>query len=99
MDPDNFRDLGQLWQSWGGIWGGAFNDPIHFEYPGFKQSGSPDTALPSPKTHRIAEAADFIISFIPYIGATELAAELLKLGYPESKVLQFLSGPFSYLAK
>jgi len=29
-------DVGAYWQGQGGIWGGAFNDPIHFEYPGFK---------------------------------------------------------------
>jgi hypothetical protein len=23
--------LGKLWESWGGTWGGRFNDPIHFE--------------------------------------------------------------------
>jgi len=22
---------GKLWESWGGRWGGRFNDPIHFE--------------------------------------------------------------------
>jgi hypothetical protein len=100
MDPGNFADLGQVWQSWGGVWGGAFNDPIHFEFPGFKQEiRTADTALPDAKTHPIAEAADFIISFVPYIGMTELAAELLKLGYPESKILQFMSGPIAYMFK
>jgi hypothetical protein len=33
------------------------------------------------------------------IGATELAATLLQLGYPESQVLQFLSGPAEYIAR
>lgn len=23
--------LGELWESWGGRWGGRFRDPIHFE--------------------------------------------------------------------
>jgi hypothetical protein len=27
-------DVGALWQSWGGIWGGR-KDEVHFEYPGF----------------------------------------------------------------
>jgi D-alanyl-D-alanine carboxypeptidase len=41
MGPDmdaNLADLGQVWTSWGGIYGGQFNDPIHFEYPGFPHS-------------------------------------------------------------
>jgi D-alanyl-D-alanine carboxypeptidase len=45
---DWLPQLGHLWQSWGGVWGGTFNDPIHFEYPGFpKQAPHPkawDTA-------------------------------------------------------
>jgi hypothetical protein len=34
-------DVGALWESWGGIWGGhphkrgSGYDPVHFEYPGF----------------------------------------------------------------
>ena len=34
MESD-LTDLGHVWESWGGIWGGHFKDPIHFEYPGF----------------------------------------------------------------
>lgn len=29
------NELGTLWESWGGVWGGRFNDEVHFEYPGF----------------------------------------------------------------
>jgi len=36
MESD-LADLGQVWESWGGVWGGHFKDPIHFEYPGFTQ--------------------------------------------------------------
>jgi len=34
MESDH-NDLGHVWESWGGVWGGHFKDPIHFEYPGF----------------------------------------------------------------
>lgn len=27
---DNNDALGRLWESWGGLWGGRFRDPIHF---------------------------------------------------------------------
>ena len=30
-DAQLLRQLGAVWESWGGIWGGRFNDPIHFE--------------------------------------------------------------------
>lgn len=29
--PEVLRGLGALWESWGGRWGGRFDDPIHFE--------------------------------------------------------------------
>lgn len=29
--PERLKDLGHVWESWGGRWGGRFNDPIHFE--------------------------------------------------------------------
>ena len=30
LDLDALRELGHLWESWGGVWGGRFKDPIHF---------------------------------------------------------------------
>jgi LAS superfamily LD-carboxypeptidase LdcB len=29
--PAQLAAMGQLWESWGGRWGGRFGDPIHFE--------------------------------------------------------------------
>lgn len=30
--PREYQEaFGRLWESWGGRWGGRFNDPIHFE--------------------------------------------------------------------
>jgi len=33
---EGLADLGDYWESLGGVWGGRFNDPVHFEYPGWK---------------------------------------------------------------
>jgi hypothetical protein len=30
-DPDQLVQMGAVWESWGGRWGGRFGDPIHFE--------------------------------------------------------------------
>jgi hypothetical protein len=87
------QELGSLWASWGGTWGGA-GDPVHFELPGASASHRI-----SPSTHTIAEAADFILSFVPGVGEVELGAALLHLGYPQSQVLEFLSGPLSYISQ
>src|SRR5260370_7963043 len=41
MTDANLRDLGQVWTGWGGACGRVFDDPIHFQFPGF-----PPTPLP-----------------------------------------------------
>lgn len=32
-DDDLLPELGAIWEEAGGIWGGRFNDPVHFESP------------------------------------------------------------------
>lgn len=31
LSEDQLAGLGALWRRMGGVWGGSFNDPIHFE--------------------------------------------------------------------
>lgn len=95
MRPIDFADLGQVWQGWGGVWGGQFNDQIHFEYPGFTHVRA--GALPQEeKPTNIAVAADLVLSFAPGLGEAELAAELLHLGFRNSEVFKFLASPVEY---
>lgn len=86
-------ELGRVWQEMGGTWGGP-RDPIHFELPGASASHRI-----SPTTHSIAEAVDFVLGFVPGIGAVQLASSLVHLGFPQSQVLEFLAGPLSYITK
>jgi hypothetical protein len=82
-------DLGQVWESWGGTWGGA-RDPVHFELPGASQKHQ----------HRnIALGADLVLGLVPGISEVELAASLASLGFPRSEILQFLSSPISYVTQ
>ena len=55
MESD-LADLGQVWESWGGIWGGHFKDPIHFEFPGFSAPRELSTK---------AHVANIAASFLP----------------------------------
>jgi LAS superfamily LD-carboxypeptidase LdcB len=32
-DKRYLKEMGEVWESWGGRWGGRFKDPIHFEAP------------------------------------------------------------------
>jgi D-alanyl-D-alanine carboxypeptidase-like protein len=31
LDPPVYQEAGELWEHWGGTWGGRFKDPIHFD--------------------------------------------------------------------
>lgn len=100
-------DVGAYWESLGGTWGGA-RDPVHFELPGASAAakanyeaaggavGAPQRAE-STLTKGIGAAADAILALVPGMGAVELAAALASLGFPDSEVAQFLSGPVEYL--
>jgi len=35
---EDLVDVGEYWESLGGIWGGRKGDDVHFEYPGFRQA-------------------------------------------------------------
>jgi D-alanyl-D-alanine carboxypeptidase len=96
-DGTNLADLGAVWQSWGGVWGGTFGDPVHFEFPGF---AAPQTAAAHSRscgtgTSLISQAADLVLGFVPGIGEVELVATLVGLGFPRSKVLRWLSSPIT----
>jgi len=63
---ESLTDLGYTWQQAGGIWGGEFNDPVHFEYPGFKAA-----VQPAPQTGiTIDDVKDFIATLPIPISAT-----------------------------
>jgi hypothetical protein len=90
----NQADLGQVWQSWGGVWGSS--DPIHFEYPGFSSPAVAPSAPGCTGAEKIlAGAVDFVLGFAPGLGQVELIASLVGLGFPRSAVLKFLANPVS----
>lgn len=92
-------DLGTVWESWNGVWGGRFSDPVHFEYPGWNalvgaQAVAPTVSSGCGTTEKLlAQAVDFVLGFAPYIGTAELIAWLVSFGFPQSTVLQWLSNP------
>jgi hypothetical protein len=82
MDPSDFKDLGTVWESWGGVWGGALHDPIHFEYPGFSigRSAPARSGRARPQEGGVFyKLADFLSGFVPYIGAAQLVDDLVTL--------------------
>jgi len=95
MDPQDLKDLGQVWESWGGVWGGEFRDPIHFEYPGFSVART-SVDPPSPgfleRLHALTEEhpyLSFLLGFVPYVGEAEIIAEAAFYG---KKFAEYLRG-------
>ena len=50
-DEAQLADLGQVWQSMGGVWGGHFKDPIHFEAGGDLSDYYAQAAQDAPQTN------------------------------------------------
>lgn len=100
---ENQRDLGSIWQQWGGIWGGL-GDPVHFEYPGFSLSDHFQTPfrekVKATAQSTSASVADFVLGFVPGLGQAEMIATVAELlGVPSSVALDLLSSPVSYVQK
>ena len=51
---ESLAELGEIWESWGGVWGGRFNDEVHFEGPGWPHKA----AAAVPQGNIIARAAE-----------------------------------------
>jgi len=89
-------EVGRVWTSWGGQYGGAYNDPVHFGLPGVAADYGVEIKT-APESSTMAEVLDLILSFNPVIGTVELVAWLVSFGFPKSEVLKFLSGPVEYV--
>lgn len=62
-DDSWLADAGDLWESWGGTWGGNFHDPIHFELGGasqylrsLREAGQPPPPPPGARPGQLATA-------------------------------------------
>jgi len=103
MESD-LADLGQVWESWGGIWGGHFKDPIHFEYPGFTAAAPTSEEIPCGgllglahyKCTKLYHAEDIALSFLTPMRWT-IAKLLMQYGYPESEAARIAAAPVSEL--
>lgn len=89
-------EAGDVWESWGGEWGGRYKDPIHFGLRGSAAAAANDPQGPAPPAgSTLAQALDFVLSFNPLIGTVELVAWLVSFGFPRSKVLKALQNPIA----
>lgn len=102
---DALWDLGDLWEEWGGDWGGRWRNPdiIHFELPGASQEARRQAAAGiKPHSHGLGKsvilgAIDLVLGLNPAMRAVELAGFLLHLGFPKSEIAAALESPISYL--
>jgi hypothetical protein len=80
-DESQLSDLGQVWEQMGGVWGGHFHDPIHFEAGGIIAQGARQTqkrvrAAPRTSQNPFLRLADFLSGFVPVLGQVQTAEEI-----------------------
>lgn len=88
-------DVGYTWEQWGGVWGGAFNDPVHFEYPGFKIPAK--TAPPMGALDTINAVKDFVAT-LPIPFGTTIVLALADYFYP-SEIVHLILNPSQAVKK
>ena len=98
---DSLSDVGAYWEQEGGVWGGHYGDPIHFEYPGFKDalraSGIESTSS-SDSGSTLDQIKDFIADFaIPL--PLDIVLELFKLGFGQSDLIDMVQNPSKAVAR
>lgn len=98
----DLQDLGTVWASWGGVYGGA-RDPVHFEYPGFRPPPTPSRTAQQRSTGAVPgllgpTLGDVLVGFLPFVGTGELAATIVDaLGLSQSEAVRLLSAPVTTL--
>jgi hypothetical protein len=91
---DASADVGAYWKAQGGIWGGEFNDPIHYEYPGFSKPAAPFQPNLYDKT------LNFLASFLPIVGEAQMVAWIGTFVFPDlekSELYDMIQNPLLHL--
>jgi D-alanyl-D-alanine carboxypeptidase-like protein len=95
---EDLRDLGQVWQSWGGLWSPA--DEVHFEYPGFSHASVPvDTPVDPSLSCDLSDWRNWIFwrpecacRIVDLLKGSWIAS-LAQMGFPDSEILALFSSP------
>lgn len=99
--------VGELWESWGGIWGGhprrrgSGYDPVHFEFPGFRLGTLPDLRQQQDERDTLLGSTTLREIFGPreqtpleIIGHATRAVSAVPLGGTGVTLLEYLAGKF-----
>ena len=91
-------DVGYTWQTWGGEYGGQ-EDPVHFQLPGIEEDIKKHLRNERWAQTGLGYGIDILLNFVPVVGAVETFATIASFYPPwsHSPLLEFLSGPGSYL--
>lgn len=98
--PEDLHDLGQVWQSWGGLWTPA--DEVHFEYPGFTKPSVPvDSPIDAETACDLSNWRNWILwnpdcacRVVDFLKGSWVAS-LLQMGFPENEIVKIFAQPCS----
>lgn len=93
MNLADLADLGKVWVSWGGVWGGDFDDPIHFELPGFAHA----VRAKSNRILAVAKTAASLALPVAVTTGAPITADQLQQNNPW--LFNKISGSVSYLER
>jgi hypothetical protein len=90
-------ELGALWESWGGEWGGRGSDPIHFQAPGFTLTPGSTQAFTPPQEDTTTKLVNFIAALLPGVDAVAAAGFVLSLfpDFGQAELAYYLQHPYS----
>jgi len=100
LERGHQRRLGAAWQRMGGVWGGRWRDPVHFELPGASQQARINGQAAIAENPAIVEdILNTLAGFVPVWGEVQMSAEFLKMfpQYSKSHALMVLSNPAKFL--
>jgi hypothetical protein len=100
-DESQLTDLGHVWEQMGGVWGGHFHDPIHFEAGGATRRAYRPVPQRTPAGNVVPvpgdvyyQLADFLSGFVPGLGQVQLADTIATaLGSKPDKASWYLQHP------
>lgn len=96
---DYIDSVGQLWEQWGGVWGGRFGDEVHFELPGASERAKQRILSPGDApTTGFEDVLNFLVGYVPVVGQVQMAADLATLfpSLSHSDTLLILANPTKF---
>jgi D-alanyl-D-alanine carboxypeptidase len=95
---EDLHDLGQVWQSWGGVW--SPSDEVHFEFPGFSHPRVPvDSPVNASSACDLSDWRNWVLwspecacRVVDFLKGSWVAS-LVQMGFPDNEIAALFASP------